>query len=154
MTKRFLLKLAFGVMVIFFLPLLGYAGEAMQTQPSSDGKVEGAIIGVKVKRGVLTVKVSLKNVSENRIEPEMFFREVYFTDIKENKKYFCLKDSNGRYISGPQDSGFRGGTFKDKIPFGEKRIIWMKFPAPPESSDTIDIFLPGMLPFEEIEIKK
>jgi len=154
MRKLFLLSLLFGVIISLFLASAVNAEEAIQTQPSSDGKIKASIIGAKVKRGVLTVKVSLKNISGIKIEPEIRYREIYYADINEKKKYYALKDSNGKYIAGPQHYDWGGGTFKARIAAGEKRIIWLKFPAPPENTKAIDIFVPGILPFEEVELKR
>jgi len=154
MRKLFLLNLLFGVILSLFLASTVNAEEVIQTQPSSDGKIEASISGAKVRRGVLTVKVSLKNASGSKIEPEIRYGKIYYADINEKKKYYALKDSNGKYIAGPQHYDWGGGTFKDRIPAGEKRVIWLKFPAPPETTKAIDIFVPGILPFEEVELKR
>jgi hypothetical protein len=66
---------------------------------------------------------------------------VYFTDPAENKKYGGLKDSGGQWIS--------QGEAKAYAP-GDQQGIWMKFPAPPPSSNKITFVFPGFPPFEDL----
>ena len=142
------------ILIITLLLTVGtWAADPIQTQPSSDGKMDVALIGCKIRNNVLTIKISIENISESRIEPELTFKDFYYTDINAQKKYYALKDSDGKYIAGPVNSGWQGGLFKTKIPPKEKRIIWVKFPGPPEQCKSIDIFCPAILPFEDIEIK-
>ncbi len=140
--------------VLLLIPFVStsYAQKAIQTQPSSDGTIEASLIEAKVQRGVLTVKVTLKNISNQWIEPEIRFEKAYYTDVDAKKKYFALKDSEGKYIAGPAGYDWGGGTFKEKFGKNESKIIWIKFPAPPETTKTIDIYIPTLLPFEDINM--
>jgi hypothetical protein len=147
-------KVCYVVLTSVFLFCLwlttGYAQKAIQIQPSSDGTIEASLIEAKVQRGVLTLKVALKNISSQLIEPEIRFGEAYYTDVIAKKKYFALKDSEGKFIAGPASHDWGGGTFKEKIGKNESKIIWIKFPAPPETTKTIDVHIPKVLPFEDI----
>ena len=151
MVKRTFL-LSFILLLIFAIG--ANAQKAIQIQPSSDGTIEASLIEAKVKRDVLTIKVVLKNISSKRIEPEISFKNAYYTDIDAQKKYFALKDSEGNFIAGPSRLDWRGGTFKEKIGPDQSKIIWIKFPAPPPDTETIDIFIPLLLPFEEVTIQR
>jgi hypothetical protein len=71
--------------------------EPIQKQPSSDGKVEAGLLESKVRRGVLTVKMALKNASQSRITPEIMFKDVYYASIDEEKKYCVVKGANSIY---------------------------------------------------------
>ena len=142
-----------GVLIIF-LSSVAFSQEAIQVQPSSDGKIEASLIRAKVRGGVLSIRVALKNTTSNTIEPEIHYKDCYYTDIKEKKKYYPLKDSKGNFLAGPQYSQWQGGTFKNKISAGKASTIWVKFPAPPAATDTVDLFVPGMLPFEEVKISR
>ena len=135
-------------------PLTVCAMETIQTQPSSDGNFEASLFGVKVRGNVLTIKLKMKNVAAKSVKSHFYYNEVYFTDIKEKKKYFALKDSEGNYIAGPRDRDSNGGAVERYIGTDEQVIVWVKFPAPPETSDTIDIIVPGILPFEEIKLNR
>jgi hypothetical protein len=68
---------------------------------------------------------------------------VYFTDPAENKKYEGLKDSAGQWIS--------QGDAKYYAP-GDQQGVWMKFPAPPPSSNKITFVFPGFPPFEDLPV--
>jgi len=154
MRRCFISGILLVAIIAFVFSSSVYAEKVLQTQQSSDGKVEASIIGAKARRGVLTVKISLTNVSNSKIEPEIRYGEFYYVNINENKKYYALKDSNGNYIAGPRHYDWGGGTFKWKINPSEKMMLWAKFPAPPPNTDTIDVFIPGILPFEEVAIDK
>ena len=130
------------------------AQKAIQIQPSSDGNIEASLIEAKEKRGVLTVKVLLKNISQEWIEPELRFEKAYYADVDAQKKYFPLKDSEGKFIAGHLSYDWGGGTFKEKIGPNQSKIIWIKFPAPPPTTTSIDIFIPLILPFEDVTIMR
>ena len=134
-----------------FLSISGYAMEVMQTQPSSDGNLESSLLSAKVRREVLTVKIKFKNISSKEINKRFQYDFVYYSDLDEKKKYFVLKDSEGQYIAGPINK-YR--YFTCDLQPDEQRIIWMKFPAPPTTTKSIDIFIPEIMPFEEIQITR
>ena len=152
--ERRIWLLFLSLFIVFAFATTAYAQNAIQIQPSTDGTIEASLIEAKVKRGVLTMKVALKNTSNEWIEPEIAFGKVYYTDVDANKKYFALKDSEGKFIAGPARHDWGGGTFKEKIGHNAKQILWIKFPAPPETTKTIDIFIPKILPFEDITIQR
>lgn len=143
-----------SLLVIFVFFTGAYAQKAIQIQPSSDGNIEASLIEAKEKRGVLTIKVSLKNISKEWVEPEIRFEKAYFADVDDQKKYFPLKDSEGKFIAGQLSYDWGGGTFKEKIGPNQSKIIWIKFPAPPSTTTSIDIFIPLLLPFEDVTIMK
>ena len=153
MEKRIWL-LFLSLLLVFVFATGAYAQKAIQVQPSSGGNIEASLIEAKEKRGVLTVKVVLKNISKEWIEPELRFGEAYYADVDAQKKYFPLKDSEGKFIAGHLSNDWGGGTFKEKIGPNQSKIIWIKFPAPPEPTKTIDIFIPKMLPFEDVTIQR
>ena len=69
-------------------------------------------------------------------------------------KYFPLQDDKGIFLAGPQHDNRNGGTFEGKIKGGESMTIWVKFPAPPKGTTTVDLFVPGMLPFEDLQVSQ
>jgi hypothetical protein len=68
---------------------------------------------------------------------------VYFTDAAENKKYLGLRDSSGAWLAQGRDQSFGPG---------DRQVLWMKFPAPPESSTRITFVFPGFGPFEDLPV--
>ncbi len=139
------------IMALAIAPLSGYAMETIQTQPSSDGNFEASLTSIKIKRGVLTINIRVKNVSLKSAGMDFSYKEVYYIDVDNKKKYFVLRDSEGKYIAGPN---LTSGTFYYSIDPDGQKIAWIKFPAPPETTNTIDIFVPGILPFEEIKVTR
>jgi len=139
---------------ILLTPLSGNAMEVIQIQPSSEGKFEASLTSAKIKRDVLTIQVIMKNVSAKRASMTLWYKAVYYIDVENKKKYFILKDSDGQYIAGPKKGSTHGGYFGGAIEPNEQKISWMKFPIPPESSSIVDIIVPGILPFEEIQLTR
>ncbi len=150
-------KKSFITIVMFlFIVLLGtsWAQDCLQTQMSSDANLEACLLEAKVSRDVLTIKVILENTSDEKITPKFYYEDVYFTDVGEKKKYSPLKDSEENYIAGPKADDQHGGRFWYDIEPGKKKIFWVKFPAPPEDCSSIDVFVPEIMPFEEIPVER
>ena len=99
----------------------------------------------KRNKGVLTIKVRVKNTGTSKIR--VLWRDVkktvYLMDEENHKKYFVLKDADGDYI-------YSGDPW-DMQPNSSK-ISWFKFPAPPFETDEITVILPECAPFEDIPI--
>lgn len=129
------------------------AQEALDVQPSSNGAMEGSLIKAKVRKNVLTIQIKVK-AGTQKTSLKFYYEAAYYTDLNENKKYFPLKDAEGQLIVGPKYDAGHGGRFWEDLEPGQQRIIWIKFPAPPEDTKTIDVFLPDFLPFEDIAITR
>ena len=149
--KKTILTTIMALVLGTLLALSGYAMEPIQTQPSSDGNLEASLLSAKVRRDVLTIQIKLKNVTSKKVYKAFEYAAVYYSDIDNKKKYFVLKDSEGQYIAGPIDN-YR--SFRHDIQPDGQRIIWVKFPAPPATTETVDVFMPDILPFEEIKITR
>lgn len=145
------------VLVVLFLLVwasASWADNVIQTQMSTDGMFEASLIRAKVKGEVLTFQVIFKSISSKSAPCSFHFGDVYYTDTKEKKKYFGLKDTNGCFIAGPADNWISGGRFRSYIKPQGKRIFWTKFPAPPATTESIDLYIPGFLPFEDVKIAR
>jgi hypothetical protein len=140
--------------IMLFLCAGVFSQEAVQVQPSSDGSLEATLTQAKVRDQVFSVKLTLKNITNRDLEPEIAFKDLYVTNIKGMKKYFPLQDSQGNFLAGPQARAWQGGIFKNKIQPGEMRTIWVDFPVPTDSAQTVDLFVPGLLPFEGVKISR
>jgi hypothetical protein len=140
--------------IILFLCAGVFSQEAVQVQPSTDGTMEASVTQAKVRENVFSVKLTLKNVTNRDLEPEIAFKDFFVTNIKDMKKYFPLHDAQGNVLAGPQERAWQGGIFKNKIHPGEMRTIWVDFPVPTESAKTVDLFMPGMIPFEGVKINR
>lgn len=131
-----------------------WAMDPIQTQFSSDGNFELSLLRCQVRGDVLTLQVAIKNTSTDKAKYEFRYGDVYYTDIKNKKKYFALKDSEGMFIAGPMNTKNQGGKFAKWFKPGERNIIWVKFPAPAGETDSIDIAVPKAMPFEGVQLAK
>lgn len=135
--------------------LLCTSAFAVEPQPSSNGALEAELTDITVSRAVLTLKVKIKNVSGKRyIDSGVYFKDFYFTDIPAKKQYFPLRNSEGIHVGGPMDGKVRGGSVTLNLLPGEQLLVWVKFPAPPESTSDVDVFVPGFLPFESVPLTR
>ena len=73
-----------------------------------------------------------------------------------------LKDSQGEFLAGPIDFVKRrvDGEW-ERIPvssvyisYSQKKVMWYKFPLPPDNVTHIQINLPDISPFDDIEITR
>ena len=71
------------------------------------------------------------------------WREIYFIDHAENKKYGFLKDAEGNRIL---------DVFWGELPAGQERGNWAKFPALPPTPNKISVNIPKFPPFEDVPI--
>jgi hypothetical protein len=141
------------VVVIIFAAGLIFAVEVIQTQESSLwGGVEVDLLSVQVRNNILTVKLKFRNEEEDSQKVSAYYESCYIMDETNQKKYFVLKDSDGQYIAGPKEGDHKGGYFEFKIEPSKSKGIWMKFPAPESSPETISLSIPGVFPFEEVEL--
>jgi hypothetical protein len=81
---------------------------------------------------------STPNVSYN-----FDWKDVYYIDPADNKKYGFLTDSEGNRIL-----DMKWGSMKP----GEQRLSWAKFPAPPPTSSKISLSIGGFAPFEDVPV--
>ena len=152
--KKKTARLSLIVLLVMMGASTGWGSNVIQTQMSSDGKFEASVISARVRGEVLTFQVLFKNVSSARDSFGFNFADVYYTDIKAKKKYYGLKDTNGNFIAGPVHYWIGGGDFLQWMNPREKRIFWIKFPAPPQSTETVDLYIPYIMPFEGIKISR
>ena len=129
-----------------------YAGVGVQTQPSSDGTFEMKILSVKQADDVLTIKAMIRNITDERAKVDLDFNKIYYTDLKNQRKYLPIRDEKGGILAGPIDVGSSG--LLRQIDRGKVLIVWMKFPAPPPNVMGIDFFVPEFLPFEKIPMTR
>jgi hypothetical protein len=68
---------------------------------------------------------------------------VYYTDPAENKKYLGLKDSANSVLAQGENKTYGPG---------DQQTMWMKFPAPPPTSNKITFVFAGFPPFEDLPV--
>jgi hypothetical protein len=151
MRNTALLFLLSACMGSIFLPRFAstvahaQSSSVIQIQETNFPGVIAELIGCEQKRGVLTVKVRVRNSSSKpvRVYWADAKKSVYLMDAANQKKYFLLKDAEGEYIY----SGDPGN-----VPADGSNTSWFKFPALPSEVEEITLVLPGCLPFEDVPI--
>lgn len=71
------------------------------------------------------------------------WKDIYYIDPAENKKYGFLTDSEGGRILDA-----KWGSMKP----GAQWLSWAKFPAPPPTSTKISLSIGGFAPFEDLPV--
>ena len=73
--------------------------------------------------------------------------DTFLVDRVNQKKYLVITDVE----RAPVASRY-GGDYEVVLDAGQTLNSWAKFPAPPPDVETISVYIPGVMPFEEISI--
>ena len=143
-------------LILLFL-LMGFIINAavIQTQESDKwDNIELDLFGLKIRNNIITLKFKIRNTGQDIRDVQFHYKDCYMIDESNQKKYFLLKDSDGQFIGGPKDKAWNGGRFSYRIDPGKSKSLWMKFPQPTDNPKTITIVVPGVMPFEEVDISQ
>lgn len=123
---------------------------------SQDTNVSGVVAEFtecKVKEGVLSVKIRLRNAGKDKAKVAVIenrdFDKYYVT--AGSKKYFVLRDSEKVPLT-PQATS--SGNLAISIDGGGSWTWWAKYPAPPDSETKINYMWPLGAPFEDVPISR
>lgn len=119
----------------------------IQSQPGPQG-AQVDLLKVAVTGDILTV--TLRCVAPEKYNTKLFkLDEVSVIDDATSQRIGVLKDSSGKWMA----SALTGDnmTVPCTTPPG---IMWAKFPAPPATSPTISINLPGVAPFDGVPVTR
>ncbi len=130
------------------------AADPVQTQMTLSADIEVDVIKAKVSDKILTVNMLLRNTTDKRAEFRGVIDDSHYIVKEENKKYHVLKDSKGMWLADPLNYGSSSAWFEVKIPASGKRLLWVRFPAPPENVNSIDLSIQGVLPFDGLTITR
>ena len=139
------------VLLAVFSYSRAWAADPLQTQMSMSGDMDVEVLKASILDNIFTIVLLYRNNGEAKERIYYNFAGVYFIDDTEKKKYHVLKDSNNRWIGAPMNSA---GDISKKIAAGGKQLVWFKFPAPPATVKSINLVIPGVLPFEELAISR
>jgi hypothetical protein len=127
------------------------AADAIQKQDTNEAGVVAELIECKRADGVLTIRVVLRNTTDELAELHAIqnrnFDSWYAT--AQNKKYFILRDSEKTPLA-PQADG--SGSVRPRIAKGGSWTWWAKYPAPPGEVKKISYFTPLTAPFDDVPI--
>ena len=139
------------VLLAVFSYSRAWAADPLQTQMSMSGDMDVEVLKASILDNIFTIVLLYRNNGEAKERIYYNFAGVYFIDDTEKRKYHVLKDSNNKWIGAPMNSA---GDISRKIAAGGKQLVWFKFPAPPAAVKSINLVIPGVLPFEELAISR
>lgn len=123
------------------------AATPIQTQPGPDGS-QLDLLTVKVTGDILTV--SLRCSSADTVNTESFdLDDVSVIDDATAQRIAVLKDNDGKWLASAV-SGDNSMVSCEQKP----GVFWAKFPAPPATSKTVSINLPGTAPFDGVPVTR
>jgi hypothetical protein len=143
--------------IVFFLSFvwpLAYAAEPIQSSFGTDGTLEFDVVKAKVTDNVLTIAIKIRNDSGSGVRFEGVIDNTYYIVKSESKKYHVLRDSSGKWLADPLKYGANSAWYDMRINGGGTGLIWMKFPAPPESETTVDLSVHKVVPFDGLAIAR
>lgn len=121
---------------------------AIQTQAGPRGN-RVALNRVAVTGDILTVSMTFSGGNDCCVHIPV--EEVSIIDDATSQRISVLKDNLGKYMAAPLESGGRSvGPESFKSP----SVLWFKFPAPPATSKTVSIAIPGVAPFDAVPVTR
>src|SRR5207244_6866486 len=103
----------------------------------------GAVI---VRWRVVNTAAAATGLAADQAKPIYYdfdWKDIYYIDPAENKKYNFLTDAEGQRIL---------DVFWGNLKTGEQHGNWAKFPAPPATSKKISVNIPKFPPFEDVPV--
>ena len=127
------------------------ATASLQSQETNWPGVTAEVTEFRRKGNALTAKVRLISRGSERIEPEIFWKDVSLIDAAGGKKYEVLKDEMGTFIASNRQGYI--DRWSARMEPGTSQVVWMKFPAPPADVKTITLQMSQMPPFDDLQIQ-
>lgn len=153
---RMLVVTLWGALVLMTGVMLHPAqsrAEVLQTQMGVHGVLEVDVIKAQVSGNTLTVAMQVRNPSEREARVKSLVRDFYYVDAAGKNKYLVLRDANNNWLAGPLDTSNSHWILLYVPPRG-KAVMWLKFPAPPADSATINLTTPFTLPFDNLKVQR
>ncbi|WP_428151051.1 hypothetical protein [Brevundimonas sp.] len=126
---------------------------AIQTQPAADG-VQVALNRVQVTGDVLTVQTTFTNPGTSGAGMRFSVEEVSVIDDTTAQRYGVLRDATGRWQASPLQDATSNFVSFGVSQGGGSEVVWFKFPAPPATSQTVSINIPGVGPFDGVPVTR
>ena len=152
--------LALTLLTLFAAAPAVAAPQTAQPIASAETNWDGIAIdlmSVERKGSVLTLKWAVRN--HGTADKEVQFGLVgdhvttYVVDEDSGTKYYVLTDKEKHSLASMHDYVGDGTLgIDDKIPAGETRRYWAKFPAPPPEVKSVTLFFAKAEPFEDVAI--
>jgi hypothetical protein len=120
----------------------------IQSQPGPEGNTV-ALNRVAVTGDILTVSLTYSGSGNCCVNIPL--DDVSIIDDATSQRISVLKDDTGKWMAAPLDSG---GRSVRPDSFTRPSVVWFKFPAPPATSRTVSIALPGTAPFDAVPVTR
>jgi len=129
------------------------AATVIQSQPGPDGS-QVDLLSVKVTGDILTV--TLRCSSPERYNRESIrVAQVSVIDDATSQRIGVLKDNEGNAMVSNLNRSSSPENDNMMVDCTSKPgVMWAKFPAPPATSPTVSISLPGVAPFDGIPVQR
>ena len=129
------------------------AATVIQSQPGPDGS-QVDLLSVKVTGDILTV--TLRCSSPERYNRESIrVAQVSVIDDATSQRIGVLKDNEGNAMVSNLSRSSSPDNDNMMVDCTSKPgVMWAKFPAPPATSPTVSINLPGVAPFDGIPVQR
>ena len=108
---------------------------------------------VAVTGNVLTVQFNIRTGDENLWNPSLPLSDVGVVDDATSQRYSPLQDNSGKPMAAPLNTQ-NDQKLKLDIKKNSNGVIWVKFPAPPATSQTVSINIPEVAPFDGVAIQR
>lgn len=121
---------------------------AIRTEPGPNGS-QVALNKVAVTGDVMTIQLSYTGGTGSQY---LKVDDLSVIDDASARQLGVLKDAAGKPLAAPLSS-----ASKDNLSFTLGRspqIVWLKFPAPPATSTTVSINIPGVVPFDGVPVTR
>ncbi len=123
------------------------AAAAIQTQPGPEGN-SVALNKVAVTGDILTVTTTF---SGGTCCVHLPVAQVSVIDDATSQRISVLKDNAGQFMAAPLETDERSVSPAD---YDKPSVVWFKFPAPPATSTTVSIAIPGVAPFDAVPVTR
>jgi hypothetical protein len=120
----------------------------IQSQPGPRGNTV-ALNRVAVTGDILTVSLTFSGGGDCCIHIPV--DDVSVIDDSTSQRISVLKDGSGKWMAAPLDSA---GKTVGPESWQTPSVLWFKFPAPPATSKTVSITLPGVAPFDAVPVTR
>jgi len=150
------------VLVVVILAASGWLTAAVTAAPLATTATNWSgvsidLMSVERKGSVLTVKWLVKNQGSQDAQVSFPLTgeavTTYVLDEESGTKYYALTDKEKNVLASQSvyvGSGSHG--IQERIPAGESRRYWAKFPAPPPAVKTINVLFTSSEPLEGVSI--
>jgi len=138
-------------------PLPRASDQSIAVQDSDFPDVEVALLEVTRTPGnTVTVKWQYRNkgpkqrelqaIGMNEADHYKIVAAAYLVDPANKKKYLIVRDTNDVPL------GSRSNNYR--VPPKDALAMWAKFPAPPETTEKVSVFVPHSAPFDDVKLAR